>query len=167
MALNLEQSNGGSFALGKAGLAVGSTASQLSITTAVPYTLDGIYQTNRATSASFVATIIAPNPNQLSSAAVAAQVVPIGSKCAWGVWVDSTAAGANLTVTQGLISPVTSNTDKVAPPPNPGSRVLIGVFTTYAATATFTLGTTALTAGLNAGVNVTYFDTMTLPAVGF
>jgi hypothetical protein len=156
MALALEQASGGSFVLTKAGLSVGSTTTQLSTAASTTYVLDGVFQTAKGATASFAA---AAAPGFTINTQV-----PIGSKCAFGVWLDS---AGTFTVTQGPIASVNSNTDKVGPPPNPGSRALVGVFTAFAATAVFVLGTNVLTPGLNAGVNVTYFDTFSLPSQGF
>jgi hypothetical protein len=156
MALALEQASGGSFVLSKAGLAVGSTNTQLSTGAIAVYCLDGVFQTSKAATATFVAA--APTGFVINT------TVPIGSKCAYGVWLDS---AGNFTVTQGPIAPVNAQTDKVGPPPNPGSRALVGVFTAHAQTAVFILGTNVLTAGLNAGVFVQYFDAFSLPAQGF
>lgn len=153
--LNLEQALSGTFVLSKAGLGVGSTATQLSTAAVAVYVLDGIYQTSKAATASFAAA---------AAPGFAFRPVPIGNKAAFGVWLDS--AGV-FTVTQGDVVPANSNADKAPAPPNPGNRALVGVFTAFALSAQFVLGTNVLTAGTNAGVTVTYFDTFSLPASGF
>ena len=53
MSLNLEQANNGTFTLSKAGLAIGSTASQLSTAASVSYVIDGVFQTAKGATASF------------------------------------------------------------------------------------------------------------------
>jgi hypothetical protein len=170
MSLSLEQASGGNFCLSKAGLSVGSTNTQLSTAAIVSYTIDGVFMPNKAVTATFAGVMAPVSIAEVFVGGVqtlmplVANPVPVGSKCSWGVWADS--AGA-LTLTQSAILAVTSTSDKAAPPLNPGSRTLIGVFTTYAVSAAFVLGTNVLTAGTNAGVTVTYFDVMTLPSIGF
>ena len=150
MSLPLEQASSGSFALAKAGLAIGSTVQQISTANTVNYTIDGVYQTAKVA----VATIAPVAP---AGSPVLPLTIAIGFKQAYGVWLDT--AGV-LTVTFGPASPFTSATDKVGPPTNPGGRCCIGVFTIAAVTVLFTLGTTALNA---AGITTTYTDVMDLP----
>lgn len=152
MSLNLEQANAGSFCLSKVALAIGSTNTQLSTGAAANYTIDGTWQTQKGATATFA--LAAP-------AGFAFSTIPIGGKASFGVWLDS---AGTFTVTQGSTSNVASNADKAAPPPNPGGRTMVGVFTAYAATAAYVPGTTALT---GAGVTVVYFDMFSLPASGF
>lgn len=157
MALNLEQANAGTFCLTKAVLAIGSTPNQISFTPlpASPglcTVIDGVFQAPRTTSAS---TALAASPGY------ALTNIPIGGKANFGVWMDS--AGV-LTETQGPTSIVASNAEKAGPPPNPGSRVLIGVVSVYTATNAFVPGTTNFTA---TGVTTTYFDTFSLPSSGY
>lgn len=153
MSLSLEQASGGSFVLSKAGLAIGSTASQLSTAATAVYTLDGIYQTSKAGTATFALTAV--------SAAFPLVNIPAGSKANFGVWLDS---AGNFTVTQGAVAAVAAATDKTSPPPNPGARALVGVASVYTATNAFVPATTAFNA---AGVTTTYFDTASLPAGSF
>jgi hypothetical protein len=153
---NIDQAIGGTFVLSKAGLGVGSTNTQLSTGAITVYVIDGIFQTSKAATATFPATITPGQP--------AAVPVPVGNKCAFGVWLDK--AGV-FTVTQGQVTPANSNTDKAPPPPAPGDRALVGVFTAFALSAPFVLGTNVLTAGTVAGVTVNYFDTFSLPGASF
>lgn len=152
MSLSLEQASGGSFVLTKAGMAIGSTTSQVSTANSVTYTLDGVFQTAKGATATIPLT---------PATGFALATIPIGSKSNIGLWLDS--AGA-FTVTQGPVSAVGSNAEKVAPPPNPGSRVLVGVASVYAGTAAFVPATTAFNA---AGITTTYFDMALLPSAGF
>jgi hypothetical protein len=152
MSLQLEGANGGTFVLTKVGLAIGSTATGLSTAASATYVLDGVFQTAKAATATFPLTV---------ASGFALSTVPIGSKAAIGVWVDS--AGA-LTVTQGAVVPANTNSDKAGPPPAPAGCALLGVATVFAATAAFIPGTTAFNA---AGVTTTYFDTFSLPNRGF
>lgn len=153
MSLSLEQASGGSFCLSKAGIAIGSTASQVSTGATAVYTIDGVYQTSKAATATIALTTV--------SSAFPLTTIPAGSKANIGLWLDS---AGNFTVTQGAISAVTSATDKTAPPPNPGSRTLVGVASVYTATNAFVPATTAFNA---TGVTTTYFDVLSLPGAGF
>ena len=155
MALNLDQANGGNFVLTKAGLAIGSTTSQLATGASATYVIDGIFRTAKAATASFA--LAAPSGYSYTA-------IPIGSKASFGVWLDT---AGTFTVTQGPVTVVNSNSDRVAPPPNPDGRALVGVATVYVgptAAGAFTPGTTAFNA---TGVTTTYFDTFSLPASGF
>lgn len=132
MSLNLDSANGGTFALSKAGLAIGSTASQLSISAAVANCIDGVYQTNVSAAASFALAVPAqtrtdPITGALINIFVYA-TVGVGQKSAFAVWAD---ASQVVTVTQGPVVNVNSNADRVSPPPNPGGRVLLGYVTVY------------------------------------
>lgn len=160
MSLNLDNANGGTFALSKAGLAIGSTASQLSITTAVVNCIDGVYQTNVAASASFPLAVPAqtrtdPITGALINIYVYATVAP-GQKSAFAVWADSAQV---VTVTQGPVVNVNSNSDRVSPPPNPGNRVLIGYATVFNASLVANGGFRPQTDAFNAaGLTVGYAD---------
>lgn len=156
MSLALEQATSGTFTLGKAGLAIGSTTSQLSRGAAVPYVIDGVYRTNLGTSASFA---MAAAPGFTINT-----TVPVGNKCAFGVWAD---AAGTVTVTQGAITPYSVSTDLAAPPPNPGNRALIGIaVVTNASTSAnggFRPGTDAFTVS---GTTTNYYDTFSFQATG-
>jgi hypothetical protein len=153
MSLNLEEAIGGSFCFSNVGLGIGSSTNQLSTAATANYTLDGVYQTAKNAVATFA--LATPSNFVLTN-------IPNGSKSNFGVWLDSS---GNLTVTQGPVSVVTTGTDKVAPPPNPGSRTLIGVASVYNASGSaFVPGTTAFNA---AGVTTNYFNLCLLPASGF
>lgn len=155
MSLNLEQANGGNFVLTKAGLAIGSTPAQLSTANSTTYVIDGNFQTAKGATATFVMTAVsAAFPNTVT--------VPIGNKCAFGVWLDS---AGNFTVTQGPVTPVNSNSDLVGPPPNPGARAFVGYLTVYNASVSANGGFRPLTDALNtAGLTVVYVDSFSLPA---
>jgi hypothetical protein len=156
MSLSLEQASSGTFVFAKAGLAIGSTTSQLSRATAVPFCIDGVFATNLATSATFA--MVATTGYVINT------VIPVGNKSAFGVWVD--AAGA-VTVTQGAITPYSVSTDKAAPPPNPGARALVGVAVvtnpSLAANGGFRPGTDALATT----VTTAYHDTFSPSATGY
>lgn len=153
MSLSLEQASAGSFCLTKVGLAIGSSTNQLSTTNSATYTLDGVYQTAKAATATFALAL--PTGFVYTN-------IPNGGKAAFGVWLDS---AGTFTVTQGAIVAASSNADKASPPPNPGSRALVGVVTVYNNSgAVFIPGTTAFNV---AGATTTYFDMFSLPASGF
>ena len=148
MSLSLEQASSGSFCLTKVGLAIGSTATQLSTAAAATTTVDGIFQASKGATASFA--IAAPSGFTVAT-------VPIGYKASHAVWLD---AAGTLTVTQGPLDVISAATDKVGPPVNPGSRACIAVFTVAAVTAAWIPATTAMNA---AGVTTTYTDVINLP----
>lgn len=156
MSLSLEQASAGNFVLTKAGLAIGSTTSQLSTANSVTYVLDGVFQTAKGATATFA--LAAP-----SSAYTINTTVPVGYKCAFGVWLDS---AGTFTVTQGPITPYSVSTDKAAPPPNPGSRALVGVAVvtnpSLSANGGFRPGTDAF----NTTVTTAYYDTFSLQPGG-
>lgn len=147
MSLSLEGANSGSFCLTKAGLAIGSTASQLSTAAAATAVIDGVHQTSKAAQATFLATV---------ATGFTLATIPLGSGCAFGVWLDTS---GNLRVTQGPINPMYGSADVVAPPPNPGGGYApIGVakvFNGPTAAGVFTFGTTNFNA---TGVTTTYRD---------
>jgi hypothetical protein len=151
MSLSLEQAQLGSFVLGKPGLAIGSTASQLAIGAAFNYCIDGVLY-NKGAVASFA--LAAP-----SAAFNIAQTVPVGYKSAFGVWADS---AGTLTVTQAAPVPYLASTDKAGVPPNPGGRTLVGVAVvsnpSLAANGGFRPGTD----NFNATVTTNYYDTFSL-----
>lgn len=156
MSLSLEQASSGTFTLGKAGLSAGSTASQLARATAVSYVIDGVFRTNLGTSASFA--MAAPTGFTINT------TVPAGTKCAFGVWAD---AAGTVTVTQGAITPYSVSTDTAAPPPNPGSRALIGVAVVTNATLTTNGGWRPGTDNFAvAGTTANYYDTFSFQATG-
>lgn len=153
MSLSLEQASAGSFCLTKVGLAIGSTTSQFSTGASATYTLDGAYQTAKGATATFA--LAPPTGFALSN-------IPSGSKANFGVWLDS---AGTFTVTQGPASAVGSSTEKVAPPPNPGSRALVGVASVYNGSGSaFVPGTTAFNA---ASITTVYTDMFSLPSSGF
>lgn len=151
MSLNLEQAQSGTFTLTKVGLAIGSTTSQLSTAASATIVIDGVFRTAKGATATFA--LAAPTGFSFTT-------IPAGSKAAFGVWVD---AAGTLTVTQGPITPYGSATEAAAPPPNPGSRALLGVAVVNTLTNAFVPGTTAFNA---AGVTTNYYDTFSYPATG-
>lgn len=166
MSLNLDSANGGTFALSKAGLAIGSTTSQLSIAAAVVNVIDGVFQTNVPTSASFALAVpAATRTDPVTGASInlyAYATIGVGQKSAFGVWADSSQV---VTVTQGPVVSVNSNSDRVSPPPNPGNRVLIGYVTVYNATLSANGGFRPQTDAFNAaGLTTTYADTFSFIA---
>jgi hypothetical protein len=163
MAINLEQANGGTFCVGKAGLIVGTTTSLIKTVATINPVIDGVYTTAKTATDNIAWAVPAGSrTDPITGASIALfaynTTVPIGSKCSFGLWIDSAAA---FTMTQGPIAAVITSTDKVAPPPNPGSRALVGVFTVYASTAVYTAGTTTI----GTGNTVTYTDTFSFQAV--
>jgi hypothetical protein len=152
MAISLEQASSGSFSLTKAGLAIGSTTSQLSTAASTTHVIDGVFKTAKGATADFA----------LSAATGFTITTPItaGNKCCLGVWLDSS---GNFKITQGPLTPFSASTDKAAPPPNPGGMAPVGVVVVQANSATFTPGTTAFNA---ATATVTYYDVMSIPASG-
>lgn len=156
MSFNLEGANGGSFCLTKAGLAIGSTTSQLSTAAAALTVNDGKFNASKAATATFLATLAAGVP--------ALAAIPIGSKSNFGIWYD----GTNFRVSQGPVMPVNLSTDKVGPAPNPGSGYApignVAVFVGGAAAGSFTFGTTAFNA---TGVTTVYTDLFAPAAEAF
>lgn len=166
MSLNLESANGGTFTLSKAGLGIGSTASQLSIAAAVVNVIDGVYQTNVPLSASFALAVPAlTRIDQVTQAVIniyAYTTIGAGQKSAFAVWAD---AAQVVSVTQGLVVGVNSNADKVMIPSNPGNRVLVGVVTVYNATLVANGGFRPQVDAFNtAGLTATFFDTFSFIA---
>ena len=163
MSINLEQANGGTFCYGKAGLAVATTTTLIKTAASINPIIDGVYGAAKAATDNIAWAVPAGSRiDPITGATIAlfayATTVPIGGKCSYGLWID---LAGNLTCTQGPITSVLLSTDKVAPPPNPGSRALVGIFTVYASTAVFTAGTTTI----GTGNTVTYTDTFSLQAI--
>ena len=157
MSFNLEGANGGSFCTTKAGLAIGSTTSQLSTAAAAVTVNDGKFNASKAATATFLATIAA--------GVAAAQAIPIGSKSNFGIWLDTS---GNFRFSQGPVMPVNLSTDKVGPAPNPGSGYApvgnVAVHVGGAAAGPFTFGTTAFNA---TGVTTVYTDLFAPAAEAF
>lgn len=152
MSLALEQATGGSFALTAGGLVVATTTSKLKTANTITYTIDGIFKSKAGTDN---IAWTAPATNYVIITPVTA-----GNKCAIALWLDS---AGNFTQTQGALTPYSVSTDVATPPPNPGSRALVGIAVVTAATATFTPGTSAFAV---AGTTVNYYDVMSLQASG-
>lgn len=145
MSQNLQDSSGLTAAFGSGGLAIGSTTTQISIATAIPFAYKG--QTNsRATSAS-----VAYPANSGSYTSLAA-----GQLCAFLILVDPASANA----ISGLQGPIVNVGDPAPLPAVPDNRVVIGAIKVSNVTNPFIPGTTALTA---AGVTTTYFNFATHP----
>ena len=161
MSLNLEQANSGTFTLSKAGLGIGSTTSQLSTAAVAAYCIDGVYKTPVPITASFALAVPPLTRADLVTGAVinlyVYSTVGVGQKSAFGVWAD---AAGSLTVTQGPVVNVNSNNDLVSPPPNPGSRALIGYVTVFNASLSANGGFRPQTDAFStAGLTTVYADT--------
>lgn len=169
MSLNLEQVQGGTFVFSKAALGIGSTASQLATGAAVNYAINGVWAAQKAATASF-ALVVPPitrvDPiTQASVNVYAYATVPVGSKSAFAVWLDS---AGTFYVTQGPVVSASSNTDRAPIVIPPADYALVGVATVYNASLSanggFRPGTDAFNA---AGLTTTYFDTCTLAGRNF
>lgn len=155
MSLNLEGSNGGTFALANAAVATATTTSLVKTTATLTYVIDGVYAAATKAATDNI-------PWTAPTGFVNTTTIPQGSKCAFGLWIDS--AGA-LTITQGPIVSVNVSTDKVGPPPNPGARAQVAAFTVFNTGVTANGGFRPGTDALGTSNTVTYFNTLTPVAV--
>lgn len=151
MSSTLQGANGGSFCLTKAGLAIGSTTTNVATGAAAATVINGVFQTSRAADSAGKA-FTAVSGYTLSP-------IPIGSSAIHALWVNGS---GTFRFTQGLVAPAASSSEAAALPPNPGPDWApvgaVKVFVGASAAGAFTPGTTALNA---TGVTATYVDLMT------
>jgi hypothetical protein len=138
--LQLNQVSAPSLALNSGALAIGSTASQIAIATAVNYLFRGVFG-QRATSASIA---FPANSGSYTT-------VPAGFNCSFAIVVDP----ANSNAVSGIQGPIVPAGDPVPVAAIPENRVCIGAVRVVNATNPFIPGTTNLNA---TGVTSTYFN---------
>lgn len=156
MSLSLEQAQLGTFSLTKSGLAIATTTSKVKTVNSLTYVLDGVFQT--AVAGTDNITWAAP-----STSFVITTTIPVGNKCAFGLWVDS---AGTFTQTQGPLTPYSVSTDKAAPPPNPGSRALVGIFVVTNPSLSTNGGFRPGTDALGTTVTTAYYDTFSFQPTG-
>lgn len=147
---NLTGGRGGNRSLSKAGLTVGTDVAKLNTVATLDFAIDGItYNKTAATNVAFTAGHTALTNNQI---------------CTFGVWIDS---AGNFTTTQSVIASATDVAAGNAAVPLPDlveNKALVGLVKVKTAIATFTPGTTNLTA---TNVTNTYYDCSVLPSKPF
>ena len=148
-----EEPRGGTMSLTKAGLALGSTATQVAILnpagTGVVFAIAGIqyYKANAA-----------------STAITAAATQPLLTKCIYLVCLDASGTLSTVKGKEILASDLLNGARVIDWPDVPAGKCAIGAFKiSLANAATFTAGTTALNA---TDVTATYYDFLNVPTSG-
>lgn len=164
---NAQLSLGGSLALASGALANGTTAGTIKTTVAVPYFIDGIFQTAKAITDNIAFTVAVPavaGNGYSTNGAFTGITGPgnPGSTRLYGVFLDT--AGAVSFVPGAVVNSLelAAGTAPLQFPAFQRNKACIG-FVRIALTAgtTFIPGTTALNA---AGVTTTYLNAATVPA---
>ena len=140
MSFNLEQFNSGYVSLSAAGVAAGTTASQLKTVNTLVYTSNAVFKSNAATAA--------------INFSAGHTALAVGQACLFGLWIDS---AGTFSTSQG---PIVNSGDPCPVPPAPAANLtLAGLAKVTASSAVFTPGTTLLGTGNTAS----YLDCMVMP----
>lgn len=148
MSSTLQGATAITLALNSGAFARGSTATQITNAAAINYTINGVYQTQKAIVASF-ALVIEPNTGIVPTAANTLQTLAAGKSCAFAIILDT--AGV-FTVAQGDI---VDNGSLCPVPQAPSGKAIVGAAKVVNTTNPFIPGTTAFNA---TGVTTTFVN---------
>ena len=138
--------HGGTFCLGKAGLAIGSTATGISTAAAIDYAIDGILYQKAITA---------------TAAITAADEQAADTECLYLVQLDSSGIISTIKGTEVSSADMASDVAALKWPEPEDGKCPIGAFKMTTDGVTFTAGTTALDA---TGCTATYYDLFAVPA---
>lgn len=161
---NLSLSQGGSFALASGALAAGTTTGTIKTTVAIPYTIDGAFQTDKAITDNISIAYTGPtihNGGTVSATNGSFTGQTGGSTRLYGLYLNS---AGTVTVEPGPIvntAELAAGTAALHYPANKRANACFGmVRVAVTAGTTFIPGTTALNA---AGVTTTYINLSAIP----